>query len=161
MAWIKLNATTPAAPEGARNAHFRQEAGHEGTQSDPVPTSVFLDARAAAGITIGGGGDLPATGSKGFLQIPFAATIKSWTMLADAAGSSAQITVKKSTYSGFPTTTSIVAAAPPILTTAQKNTSSTLTGWTTAIAAGDVLEFVLDSRSVLTRLHLTLELVRT
>lgn len=43
MAWIKLNATTPAAPEGAENVHFRQEAGHDGTQSDPIPTSAYLE----------------------------------------------------------------------------------------------------------------------
>lgn len=118
------------------------------------------DARRSAGITIDGGGSPPATGSKGYVQIPFACTIKSWTMLADVSGS-AQITVKKSTYSGFPTTTSIVASAPPVLSTAQKNTSSTLTGWTTAIAAGDIMEFVLDSVATISRLHLFLEIVKT
>lgn len=44
MSWIKLNATTPAAPGGAANVHFRKEAGHAGTESDPIPTSAFYDA---------------------------------------------------------------------------------------------------------------------
>jgi hypothetical protein len=43
MAWIKLNATDPAAPAGARNVHFRQESGHSGLQADPIPTSAFLE----------------------------------------------------------------------------------------------------------------------
>ncbi len=111
------------------------------------------------GITIDGGGATPATGSKGFLQVNFACTITGWTMLADQSGS-AQITVKKSTYSGFPTTSSIVASAPPNLSTAQKNTSTTLTGWTTAIAAGDVLEFNLDSVTTCQRITLELKVTK-
>lgn len=186
--YIDLNSTTPAAPAGAHNVHFRQEDGHAGTKDDPIPTSAYLDrelpaggdadqvlAKATAddydvawvdaggggalgvvGITIDGGAATPATGSKGYLQIPFAATIKSWTMLADASGS-AQITVKKCSYADFPTTASIVAAAPPALSGVQKATNSTLTGWTTAITAGDILEFVLDSISTIKRLQLFLE----
>jgi hypothetical protein len=52
MAWIKLNATSPAAPEGARNVHFRQEAGHSGAQSDPIPTAAYLED--LPGIPLGG-----------------------------------------------------------------------------------------------------------
>jgi len=116
--------------------------------------------QAVAGITIDGIGASPGTGSKGYLQVPFAGTITSWTLLADQSGS-AQFTVKKSTYTGFPTTSSIVASAQPKLTAAQKNTDSTLTGWTTSIAAGDVLEFVLDSVTTCQRLTLTLVIQRS
>jgi hypothetical protein len=112
-----------------------------------------------AGIVIDGGGSAPATGSKGFVQVPYAGTITGWTILANASGS-AQVTVKKSTYSGFPTTSSIVASAAPALSSAQKATSTTLTGWTTAIAAGDVLEFNLDSVSGITRLILELQITK-
>jgi hypothetical protein len=113
-----------------------------------------------AGITIDGGGTTPAAGFKGFLQVPYAGTISRWTVLADASGS-AQITVKKSTYSGFPATVSIVAAAPPNLASAQKGTSSTLPGWTTAVAQNDVLEFDLDSASALTWLNLELQITKS
>lgn len=112
------------------------------------------------GIVIDGGAAPPATGSKGFLQVPYACVINSWTMIADQSGS-AQITVKKSTYSGFPTTASIVASAQPKLTSAQKNTSSTLTGWTTTLAAGDILEFNLDSVTTCLRLILELQVSKT
>jgi hypothetical protein len=115
---------------------------------------------AQVGITLDGGSALPGIGSKGYIQVNFNATITGWTLVADLSGS-AQITVKKSTYAGFPTTASIVASAPPKLTSAQKNTDSTLTGWTTAIAAGDVLEFNLDSVTTCTRLNLTLTMKRT
>lgn len=113
-----------------------------------------------AGITVDGGGSTPATGSKGFIQIPFAGTITGWTLIGDVSGS-ASIDVKKSTYAAFPTNTSIVASAPPALSSAQNATSTTLTGWTTAVAAGDVLEFVLSSATTLKRLTLELQITRS
>jgi hypothetical protein len=112
------------------------------------------------GITIDGGGNVPGTGSKAFYQMPYDCTIVSWTMLGDVSGS-AQITVKKSTYAAFPTTSSIVASAPPNLSSAQKNTSSTLTGWTTALAKGDILEFNLDSIATIARVMLALAVTRS
>jgi hypothetical protein len=112
------------------------------------------------GITIDGGGSVPATGSKGFLVVPFAGTITGWYLLADVSGS-AQITIKKCTYSGFPTDSSIVASAQPKLTSAQKNTSTTLTGWTTSVAADDIWEFNLDSVTTCTRLNLFVQILRS
>jgi hypothetical protein len=112
------------------------------------------------GITIDGGGSVPSTGTKGFLQVPYDCTIDSWTMIANAAGS-AVIGVKLSTYAGFPTTSSIVASAPPTLSSAQNATSSTLTGWTTALAKGDVLEFDLSSVATITRVTLQLAVTRS
>jgi hypothetical protein len=112
------------------------------------------------GITIDGGGSVPATGSKGFLVIPYAGTITGWYLLADQSGS-AQITIKKCTYSGFPTDSSIVASAQPKLTSAQKNTSTALTGWTTSVSVDDIWEFNLDSVSTCTRLNLFVQILRS
>jgi hypothetical protein len=113
----------------------------------------------AAGIVIGNGNGVPVAGSKGYLQVPYSATIVSWTVMADQIGS-AQITVKKCTVGAFPTTSSIVAAAPPNLSSQQINTSSTLTGWTTSITAADILEFKLDSATAVTRIVLELTLLK-
>ena len=112
------------------------------------------------GTTIDGGTGTPTTGSKGYLQVPFDCTIQSWTILADQSGS-AQITVKKCSAAGFPTTTSIVASAPPQLVAQQKNSSSTLTGWTTSISATDILEFNLDSVTTCTRITLQIQILRS
>jgi hypothetical protein len=94
------------------------------------------------------------------LQVDFACTILSNTVLADQSGSIA-ITIKKATYSGFPTLSSIVASAKPTLSSAQKSTDSTLTGWTTNVSAGDVLEIVVDSASTVTRVTLALKVRRS
>lgn len=125
---------------------------------------MLIDERATipgmVGITIDGGGAPPATGSKGYIRIPFGATIIDWMLLADVSGS-AQITIKKCNFSGFPTTTSIVASAQPRLTSAQKATSSTLTGWTTSVTADDIWEFNLDSVTTCNRLTLNVKLTRS
>jgi len=109
--------------------------------------------------TIDGGGAVISTGSKGFLQIPFGCTIYGWTLLADQAGSIV-IDVKKSTYAGFPTTSSITGSAIPTLSAVQKNASSTLTGWTTAITSGDILEYSVSSCTTITRATLILHVTR-
>ena len=159
---INLNGSSPAAPAGKKNAAWQkgaQTGTDEATGLPIFPVSANVDATGVLGIVIDGGGGAPTTGPKGFIQIPWACTITGWTMLADTSGS-AQVTVKKSTYSAFPTQSSIVASAPPNLSSAQKNTSTTLTGWATSISAGDVLGFNLDSVTTCTRIIMELQYTR-
>lgn len=110
--------------------------------------------------TIDGGGSVPTTGAKGYLEVPCNATIIRATILADQVGS-ASVTIAKSSYAGFPPSVSIVAAAPPTLTAAQKNQDSTLTGWTTALSAGDILGYTLSSVATCTRIQVMLLCTRT
>jgi hypothetical protein len=109
------------------------------------------------GVTVDGGGEVISTGQKGYLQCPITGTITSWTLLADQSGSTV-IDVWKDTYANAPPTDadSITAAAPPTLSSATKATNSTLTGWTTAVTAGDVFGFNVDSATTLQRVTLQL-----
>jgi hypothetical protein len=111
------------------------------------------------GITIDGGGSAITTGSKGFIYVPYACTISSATLLADQSGSIV-IDVKKVAYGSFPTTSSITASAKPTLSSAQNSQDTTLTGWTTSVSAGDVLEFVVDSCTTTTRANLILKVAK-
>lgn len=106
-------------------------------------------------------GTVLTTGVKLDLQIPFACTITGVTALADQSGSIV-VDIWKDTYANFPPTDadSITASAPPTITTATKSSDVTLTGWTVAIAAGDVLRFNVDSVSAITRLSLLLKVKR-
>lgn len=108
-----------------------------------------------------GGGDALEVAQFVDLSIAFDATITGWTLLADQSGS-VVVDVRKVAYASFPPTSgnSIVASAPPTIASAQKATSTTLTGWTTAITAGDVLRFHVTSASTIERLTLALELQR-
>ena len=116
--------------------------------------------KATIGITIDGGGSVITTGSKGYISIPYSCTINNNTIVANATGDIV-IDIKKSTYSGFPTTASICAAAKPTLAAAQKSTDSTLTDWTTTINSGDIIEFVVDSAATITKATLTLGVIKT
>src|SRR5690349_856367 len=95
---------------------------------------------------IDGGGSTITTGIKGDLLVDFACTITGVTLLADQSGSIV-IDIWKDTYANFPPTDadSITAAAPPTISTAAKSQDTTLTGWTTSVAAGSILRFNVDS----------------
>lgn len=107
---------------------------------------------------IDGGGTVISTGIKGDLQIPFACTILSATLLADQTGSIV-VDIWKDTYANYPPVVgdSITASAKPTITTNVKSTDATLTGWTTSIADGDVLRYNVDSASSVERVTLALK----
>jgi hypothetical protein len=109
------------------------------------------------GITIDGGGSAITTGVKGYSAIPVTGTIVRARMMADQSGS-AVIDVWKDTFANYPPTNadSITAAAPPTLSAQDHSDDTTLTGWTTAVTAGDVLGFNVDSAATITRLTLEL-----
>lgn len=111
------------------------------------------------GITVDGGGTVLTTGNKGLKSFMVAGTITRWRLMSDVAGN-IEFDIQKSTYAGFPPTSSIVAAAPPLLSGVRVNENSSLGTWTTSVAAGDVFEFVIGGTpATITRvtLELTLE----
>lgn len=67
------------------------------------------------------------------------------------------VDLKKATYVNMPTTASIAGSAKPSLTAARKNTSTTLTGWTTSGTSGDVYEINVDANSAATSASLVIE----
>lgn len=121
---------------------------------------VWTDQFTSVTFVFSGAGSPILPGYAGDLQVPFAGTITEATLVADQAGS-INIAISKASYAGFPgSLTSIVAAAPPTLVSQQKSTNSTLTGWTTSIAAGDILRFTVSSATAVTSVTLTLRVKR-
>lgn len=111
----------------------------------------------AVGLIIDGGGAVITTGVKGYVEVPFAHTITAVTLLADISGSIV-VDVWRDTYANAPPTVAdtITAAAKPTLSGAIKSQNTTLTGWSTAGAAGSVYGFNVDSVATLTRVTLSL-----
>lgn len=126
----------------------------------PVTTKAMVPG--AITMNIDGGGSAITTGLKGYVTVPYGMTITSWTLLADVSGSIV-IDVWKDTYANYPplVADTITASAKPTLSSAIKNTSSTLTGWTTTVTAGDVLAFNVDSASTVTKVTLLIQGTRT
>jgi hypothetical protein len=123
-------------------------------------TVPFPDVR-PFGVSIDGGGVAIAANSIAYLPCPHTGTITSWTIVADQSGSIV-VDVWKDTYANFPPTVAdtIAASAKPTLASQQKNSNTGLVGWTTAVTAGDVFGFKVDSATTVQRVTvvLTMEL---
>lgn len=135
---IIFNATVYSYSAGAANAML-----------------VALAQNYSISFTIDGGGGVPTLGSKGYSEVACDSTVVRATILADQSGS-AVVNILKSTYAGFPPSASICGSAFPTLSTAQKNQDTTLTGWTTALSAGDILLWSLTSATTVTRIQVFL-----
>ena len=120
---------------------------------------VWADQFTSVTFVFSGAGSPILPGYAGDIQVPFTGTITEATLVADQAGS-INIAISTASYSTFPGgLTSIVAAAPPTLVSQQKSTSS-LTGWTTSITAGDIFRFTVSSATAVTSVTLTLRVKR-
>lgn len=95
--------------------------------------------------------------------VPVNSVIIRATILTTGGTGSCVVDVRKDTYANFPPGggDSICGAAKPTISAGIKTQDSTLTGWTTSVAAGDVLLFVLESADVFTSIAVSLELQPT
>jgi hypothetical protein len=138
-------------------------AGWNGSTNVPTKNAVYDRVQAVAvgsvGITVDGAGSELTTGVKGYIEVPYACTITQCTMLADQSGT-ATINVWKDTYANYPPTSADAIGTNSISGPATKNLDSTLTGWTTAVSAGDILAFNVSAVSTIERLTVTLKVLK-
>lgn len=110
---------------------------------------------------IGGGGVAITPGVKGYLSLPYAAVIGSWSIMADQSGS-ISIDVWR-LNAGIPLlANSIVGGGTkPNLSSAQAAFSVTPSGWTsTVLAPGDIIGFFVNTSSVVTQVTISINLVK-
>ncbi len=127
-----------------------------------MPADAALKRTRMVLVTIDGGGSAITTGIKGDVVVPYACTITGWTLLADQSGSIV-IDVWKDSYANFPPTVAdtIAGSEKPTLSTATKNQDLTLTTWTTALTAGQILRFNVDSAATVQRVALAILVTET
>jgi hypothetical protein len=147
-------AGNPAALHHGTAGQVLKTGGHGANPSwnDSVVSITFI---------IDGNGVAITTGVKGFLEVPFACTLTAWTLMADVAGAIV-IDVWNDTYAAFPPTDADAKPGagkePTIAATNQKAQDTDITDWTsTAIAAGSILAFNVDSCTTITRVTLSLK----
>jgi len=97
------------------------------------------------------------------VEVPFNGALSQVDMVADRSGSCV-IDLWKCTYSQFDAGAThpvvgdkITASTPPTISSSTKSTDSTLSGWTTALAAGDVIAFNVVSVTAIQRVTVTLK----
>lgn len=157
-AWILFGSGTAASANVASAVTAGAVTG-TGIASNTITAANLVGniKQATITIVIDGGGTVVTTGVKGFLEIPFNCTITRSTLLADQTGS-VVVNVWKVAYASFPPTSGnkITASAPPTISGAQTAQDSTLSGWTTALNAGDIMAFNVDSATTVQRVTLSL-----
>ncbi len=127
--------------------------GGGGGATPNVKTSTF-------GCSVNGGGFAPLTGIIGYTVIPYNGTITGWSIVSDVAGSCV-IDVWKAPGTIPTVANTITGTEKPTLTAQQLNSDNTLTTWTTAVTAGDVIGFNLDSAATLTSVNLIITILKT
>lgn len=127
-------------------------------QVDATGNASFVSNTRTLNFVIDGGGSAITTGIKGHIVLDGDYTVTGWTIIADQSGSIV-VDVNRATYANFPTTASIAGSELPTLSSVQKNEDLTLSTWTTTLSARDVLEFVVDSVTTVTRVTVALRLV--
>ena len=138
---------------GASGAPTRRAGGSDGYVSvyrTATPAPAWEAQYGGIEGQIDGGGSAITTGLKGVIRVPFAGTITEATIV-DLNGASVSIVVdilKRALGGGA--AASICAAAKPTLSSDDEATDTTLTGWTTAMAVGDLLYFNVDSATTTT-----------
>ncbi len=142
----------PQGPEGPQGTPWTN--GTNGTNGiDGTDGVDGITPKSPGGITIDGGGSVITTGSKWYARVPNNCTITGYTILAKESGDIV-MDVKKGTYAGFPTTSSITGTEKPTLSGAQKWQDTTLSTWTTSLSEWDILEFTVESVTTITRVSL-------
>lgn len=136
------------------------------TTSQVSNVSIANNIPASMQFLIDGGGVNIMSQVWGYEEVPFDASIVGAKLLADQVGS-ITVNIWKCTYAQFDggvthpvAGDSITGGAPPTITVGTKATA-VLTDWTTGLTEGDVLAFqVPTTASGITRVTLTLELLR-
>ncbi len=116
------------------------------------------------GVSIDGGGIAITTGVKGYVYVPYAGTISSWTVLGDVSGSIV-IDVWKIAFASntLPTVANTITAADlPTISSSKTGQNTNPSTWTgLAVSAGDVIGFNVNSCTTITKANLIIKVVRT
>jgi len=125
--------------------------------------SLLLKATSEAGLVfiIDGGGSAISTGEKGHLEVPFNCTVQQASLLTDQTGS-IKVDIWRDAYSNYPPTNgdSICGGNEPEITGGRKYRDGVLTGWTKALNTGDILAFKIDRCTTITRVVISLKVVK-
>ena len=135
--------------------------------ANAVYASAFIDSGSGVPLAgqvvceFNGGGIPPSVGVDQDVVLPFTGTLTGWQIAADRVGS-ATIDVWMAAWTSYPPTSAndITGGNPPALASAASAESTSLTGWTTAITAGDVMRFELAAVATVTRVLLVLTYTR-
>lgn len=137
------------------------EVYYEGTTDSRITTPITDKLVSSILFTIDGGGSNITGGVKGDIVVDFNCEILSTTLLADQSGA-ITVDIWKTGYDLYPpTNTDSITMSGIILPSGIKSQDNILQNWTTAISAGDILRYNVDSASSVERVLVDLKVIRT
>lgn len=125
-----------------------------GTSLHTVLSGVAVRTTSVSVVIYGGVGVI-TTGSKATFEIPIDVEIVAARLVGDVIGS-LTVDIRRSTWATFPPTASICGGNPPSFSGARTYQDTTLTGWTTALSAGDWLSVYVSSAATVTQATVSL-----
>jgi hypothetical protein len=129
-----------------------------------VYASTFIGDVTRLNYIIDGGGSVITSGSAGFIEIPYNATVLEWELLGNISGTMT-CDVRRVTYplfsgSGFAASSSIVASSKPTITAGFRGSGINI-GWS-GLNMSDIIEFNVDTIPTgTTRATLSLKMQKT
>jgi len=115
----------------------------------PESVTLFIDATP----------DVITTGKKAQKVIPFNCYVSEWYIISGQTGS-IEFDIRKSSFSSYPSTSTIITSGPPELISQSKNSNTSVTGWV-SISSGDVLEIFVSSNDIIQNIGLYITLQKT
>jgi hypothetical protein len=144
------------------NDDFLQRKAGVWTNRTPTQVKVDLGIKGVIGASFDGLGSAIVVGSKVYITCPFAGTIIGWSIVANGASPTCTIDVWKiATGTSLPTVANTIMGTKPALATGNAIKSTTLTGWTTSVAVGDIFCINIDALAVATLLDFQIEIQKT
>ena len=153
-----IGSTGPAGPQGnIGNTGSTGPAGPQGNIGDTGPTGNIVPE--VFTLLIDGTPDVILTGKKAQKVIPFDCYVSEWYIIAGQTGS-IEFDIRKSSFSSYPSTTTIITSGPPELISQSKNSNTSVTGWI-SVSSGDVLEIYVASNDIIQNVGLYITLQKT
>lgn len=151
--YLKL-ATLPAYPVVPANiSAFTNDVGYL------TAAQLANISKGIVGVDLDNKGSVLAIGQQGYARVPYSGTITEWAIVSDNAGSAVVDVWKAASY---PTVAnSICGSNKPTLSSGTFISSTNLTGWNTAVNAGDMFGWNLDSVTSVTGLIIELTIQKT
>jgi len=127
------------------------DAGADGGAGAFILSSLKGNAETGSfGLTFDGGGAVLPINTVGYARVPYACTITGWSIIADAGTGTFDIWAIASGVALPTNANTITAAAEPALAIGNAIRSNAIPGWTTAIAADDIVGVNVDAAAAMT-----------
>lgn len=112
------------------------------------------------GISVDGSGSVLTSGVKGYVILPYNATITGWDIIGNTSGTCVFDVWRGSNYQIPTVINTITGNEKPNLNSQQINSDNSLSSWTTDVFINDVISFNIISATTISRVNLIIKVIK-